>query len=917
MRRFLIPLLPVLLVAGPAQAAPPGNDDPANAIAISSFPATIDVDTSDATTGPYEAHCSNSVGGFVGIPIEAVWYRLDLPSGTERIRIMYEEYDASVSLWALQGWTPTGAPILLQEGCLYAEDPYPLYVDGQSLYMSVGSLLTSATPPFQVRVEAGEVAVANDAPYRATKILSLPYEVEQGTWDAGYDNDPQGCPQGAYVWYTYTPSEPQTIEVSVSTRFAYEGSTVAVYALGDEVRTLGCDGGWDTGVATVATPVEAGVPVLIGIGGPGLLTLSVRTIPGPGPGPDARASAVPLTFGSAVSYDTSGATLEPEEPTSCGSGGSLWFELPPGRRGAEVVVSGAVSIAAVVGDEVLACSTTGTLGLPTGSPATHVQLRAPGAVAGTIALRFAPPYGDQLTDVSPFTRECGDSTDGPYMNSEVEVSLTVDPHDPNHLLATWQQDRHSDRGGSHGIGAAATFDGGATWTNTTIPGVSLCSGGLFLRATDPWAAIDADGTTAYVMSLGYDPGPNDLAFLPNSVLLSRSEDGGLTWAAPVVVAVSPGILMHDKEALTADPSTPGLLYAVWDIYPTNVAFPVFARSEDGGRTWTPPVPLPTTGGGAGDQIAVLDDGTLVEIANRDSMQSITSRDRGLTWSLPTGFAAGGSAEGPPGVRGGAYIPSVSTDGQAVFVSWSDTYSTFFARSDDAGATWTVREVAGGGYSYPRRFTTAVAGTDSGRLAVMTYLIDEADRAWIALAISADGGTTWTEQPITDSFDMRRAPESVGRGYFLGDYFGVLSVARRRLPSPGRAQKQCERRGVASPEFRDHPGVDASERPAKDERGDERIVERPEDRDELGDQVDRGGDPQDGSEKQPLRRSRDARVTGEVFEQKEQVREQRCERAGRARLAEREQRGDRRRPDPGDRRERDHQRAHLGETYSTE
>ena len=54
-----------------------------------------------------------------------------------------------------------------------------------------------------------------------------------------------------------------------------------------------------------------------------------------------------------------------------------------------------------------------------------------------------------------------------------------------------------------------------------------------------------------------------------------------------MVAASPGIVFNDKEALTADPHTAGLLYAVWDLYPTNEVVPVFSRSEDGGRNWAP------------------------------------------------------------------------------------------------------------------------------------------------------------------------------------------------------------------------------------------------------------------------------------------------------------------------------------------
>lgn len=762
MKRATLVLALLLLPAVPASAAPPSNDNWQQAQEIASFPVTLDVNLAEASTGAHELDCAG--GSLAGAPTEAVWYRLDLPQVYGLVRIRYTEGRAIVRLWDEQGATG----VLTPTGCVYADDTYPVYTSGGVLFVSVGAAPTQDLEPFLLTIDAGTAAVPNDVSYRATRITSLPYETTQQTWGAEWDYDRDGCANGAYVWYTYTPAEAQTLEFSVTTTDT-SFTSVSVYALGQEVRTLGCGAGYADEVSTVRSGVEADVPILIGIGDQGELTLSVRSLGPPEPGPDLRASAAPISYGTDVSFSTAGATIDGDDPLTCGSGGSLWYELPSLPRGSEVVMTGGGSIASIVGDEVVACATDGALALPAGSGATHLQVRSPVPITGTIFLHFDPPTGTRITDTSPFTPGCGDPLAQPYMNSEVEVSQAVDPHDPEHLVMTWQQDRHRDKGGANGIGAAVSFDGGATWATRTIPGVSRCSGGAFFRATDPWAAIDADGT-AYVMSLGYNPGATNSDHGPNTVLLNRSEDGGLTWSEPIIVAISPGGVFHDKETLTADPNTPGLLYAVWDAYPTNLAFPVFSRSEDGGRTWTPPVPLPTTGSGAGDQIAVLDDGTLVEIAPRGSMQSITSRDRGLTWSTPSRIGSSPGREGPPGVRGGAGIPSVSTDGRSVYVSWSDTYFTYVARSDDAGTTWNVSRI---GALNSQRFTTAVASARSGHLAVMTYMIDDKGQTWLNLATSSDGGADWSERPITDRFDMYRAPLSQGRGYFLGDYFGLV------------------------------------------------------------------------------------------------------------------------------------------------
>ena len=100
---------------------------------------------------------------------------------------------------------------------------------------------------------------------------------------------------------------------------------------------------------------------------------------------------------------------------------------------------------------------------------------------------------------------------------------------------------------------------------------------------------------------------------------------------------------------------------------------------------------------------------------------------------------------------------------------------------------------GGGIHGPQsRSTTAVAGTDAGRLVVMTYFIEPDFRTTLVVGTSSDGGETWSEQPLADAFDFARAPDSEGRGRFLGDYFGLSAsgddvVAAFAAVPPGEGQ----------------------------------------------------------------------------------------------------------------------------------
>src|SRR5256885_12021137 len=55
-----------------------------------------------------------------------------------------------------------------------------------------------------------------------------------------------------------------------------------------------------------------------------------------------------------------------------------------------------------------------------------------------------------------------------YTNAEVEPSVAVNPANPKNLIGAWQQDRWND-GGSHGLVAGYSFDGGKTWGTTALP----------------------------------------------------------------------------------------------------------------------------------------------------------------------------------------------------------------------------------------------------------------------------------------------------------------------------------------------------------------------------------------------------------------------------------------------------------------
>jgi hypothetical protein len=299
---------------------------------------------------------------------------------------------------------------------------------------------------------------------------------------------------------------------------------------------------------------------------------------------------------------------------------------------------------------------------------------------------------------TPFGPGCGGPGEGfhapsdvagvNFPNTEVEPWFQVNPQNPMNLVGFWQQDRWSD-GGSHGLVAGVSHDGGVTWAKRW-PALSNCAGGTaangggYERSSDPWISwspLPNNGSgTLHAISISFDQ-----STAHNAVLTSRSLDGGDTWSPPITLrednanSTEPnGNLFNDKESITADPVHQTNVYAVWDriespnnnpltppeAYANALAFrgPVwFARSTNNGVSWQTArrifAPRPSVTQTIGNQIVVLPDGTLVDGFNYrsfsnghmlpvgDKVAVIFSSDQGTTWSSSPTVIAGMRAAG--------------------------------------------------------------------------------------------------------------------------------------------------------------------------------------------------------------------------------------------------------------------------------
>jgi BNR/Asp-box repeat protein len=174
-----------------------------------------------------------------------------------------------------------------------------------------------------------------------------------------------------------------------------------------------------------------------------------------------------------------------------------------------------------------------------------------------------------------------------------ETTIAVNPKDPKNLIAGANDYRIccDFTGLNDGTGwAYYSFDGGLTWNNVLLPGLTAESGGAgtFKRmdsAGDPVVAFSPDGVAYYANIVFSRVKP------VGGIVVSVSRDGGKTWSDPNMVAFADAAnFVLDKNWLTAGRN--GRVVVTWTRFNTGprglsyLASPIVgAISFDYGKTW--------------------------------------------------------------------------------------------------------------------------------------------------------------------------------------------------------------------------------------------------------------------------------------------------------------------------------------------
>ena len=313
----------------------------------------------------------------------------------------------------------------------------------------------------------------------------------------------------------------------------------------------------------------------------------------------------------------------------------------------------------------------------------------------------------------------------------------------------------------------------ATWEDVSAPNTSLLS-------------LDA------ILFTDHTTGRTQVSQLTGVDSLSAvSADDGQTWTPSQGGGIPSGV---DHQTVGggpyAQPVPPGALAPHAVYYCSQEDVTAFcARSDDGGLTFGPGIPIYTTQcGGIHGHVKVAPDGT-VYVPNRscDAHQGVAvSTDNGMTWAVHE----------IPGSTAGDTDPSVGigSDGTAYFGYENGDHHPRIAVSHDRGTTWVHDQGVGLELGLQNSVFPAVVAGDGDRAAFAfhgsptggDYNNTAFPGVWhLYVAHTYDGGQTWATTDVTPNDPVQRGSICTAGTTCTGNTRNLLDFFDATVDAQGR------------------------------------------------------------------------------------------------------------------------------------
>lgn len=346
-----------------------------------------------------------------------------------------------------------------------------------------------------------------------------------------------------------------------------------------------------------------------------------------------------------------------------------------------------------------------------------------------------------------------------------ETAVAVNPNDANNLVAG-VNDYHlyvpSENRYDSGGGVFLSTDGGKQWSVSNLPGLVTAytdSPGAYETAADPAIAAGPDNVFWYA-NIAFNRSDD-----ANAIAVSRSADGGETWATNFVIQTS---------------ATDGTYIS---------SLIVYSKTTDGGLSWIEPQPVTQQLQNQGSVVFVDTSGnvhvvweTFVESDSVDAVAYAVKTSGSETFAGTQILATINDVPDPfswAKFRTNSF-PAFVTDGNNLHVVWSDWNGSdadiVYIRSTDGGVSWSSAETIDGGES--DQFFPWV-GANNGKVFVsyMDHRGEKKSHYHISIVASSDGGASWSD-PVKIS--TKYSAPSKGNKFdypnctagFIGDYTGI-------------------------------------------------------------------------------------------------------------------------------------------------
>jgi hypothetical protein len=392
----------------------------------------------------------------------------------------------------------------------------------------------------------------------------------------------------------------------------------------------------------------------------------------------------------------------------------------------------------------------------------------------------------------------------------VEPTIAVDPRNPN-IIVSGAQDLRLFPQGHRWHGYYRSIDGGLTWSSSLVPGFpgdtspqgKSSALHTFDLTTDPVLAFDLSGNVYYA---GIAIKLSGAGFFTASVVfVAKYVNDGADFA--FVTLDKDGF---DKPWIAVDTSggvNTGNVYLGFDgSTSTSVNVGLFARSTDGGNTFSQAILLPSAG--SGDLVLpepTIDPAGHVFVSSLERVHNGTtftfpdiqvskSTDGGVTFKTviaASGITILGSASSfLAGNRFRVFtVPQIASDNNGVFVVWDDLRTgdanILLTRSTDGGVTWSTPVVVND-VTTNQQFFPSIASS-GGSISVIWYdsRLGQLPNGTITgldvfYAQSTNAGASFSKSVRVTSVSFN--PNLVERtdlgstGIFIGDYIQVAASA---------------------------------------------------------------------------------------------------------------------------------------------